>query len=295
MPLASVATMQHSALRSFTNKLRTAFQRLRRALQRIDSVSPQLHRTQLFPPLGTLSARQREWLEQVLAFSIRHIAYYEQALLHRSALPQLHIPEACSNERLEFLGDALLGFLTAEYLFLHHPELPEGELTKRRTWLVNRQTLAVCARHLQLERLLTLSSSARRTLQQGNTAVLADALEALLAAVYLDQGLEAARRLVRERLLPIAEQEQLLHDTNYKSLLLEYAQAHGEGTPQYRVLEERGPDHAKEFVVGVYIGEYCWGIGVGRSKKEAEQHAARKALQMVESPSQEKVHGTAHL
>ncbi len=249
----------------------------------------------LFPPLGTLSPQQRNWLEQALGFSIRHTAYYEQALLHRSALPQLQIPETLSNERLEFLGDALLGFLTAEYLFTHHPELPEGELTKRRTWLVNRQTLAICARRLGLERVLTLSPSARRALQQGNTTVLADAFEALLAAVYLDQGLDAARRLVRERLLPIAEQEQLLHDTNYKSLLLEYAQAHGDGIPQYRVLEERGPDHAKEFVVGVYVGDHCWGIGVGRSKKEAEQHAARKALQIAKSPSQENAHGTAHL
>jgi len=245
--------------------------------------------------METLLPAQRRWLEEALGFPIQNPAYYEQAFLHRSALPRLHRPGVRSNERLEFLGDALLGFLTAEYLFAQYPELPEGELTKRRTWLVNRHTLAVCARRLSLERLLTMSHSARRALEQGSDAFLANALEALIAAVYLDQGLATARRLVQERLLPIAEQEQLLQDTNYKSLLLEYAQAHGESIPQYRVLEERGPDHAKEFVVGVYLKEQCLGIGIGRSKKEAEQQAACKALQMLQNQSHEGVHGTTHL
>jgi ribonuclease-3 len=234
-------------------------------------------------------------LEQTLGFRLGELAYYEQALLHRSAVSRLGKSRVVSNERLEFLGDALLGFLTAEYLFERYPDLPEGELTKMRTWLVNRRTLAICARRLMLDRFLTMSPSARRALQQGSEAFLADALEALIAAVYLDHGLAAARHLVRERLLPIAEEERLLQDTNYKSLLLEYLQARGKGIPRYRVLEERGPDHAKEFVVGVYLGEQCLGIGSGRSKKDAEQAAARNALEVVTQKPYEDVNGAAHL
>jgi ribonuclease-3 len=284
--------MSRSALRSSRSKLREVLQHLLHFLRRQDSFG---HRQHLFPRLGFLTTAQRRLLEQILGFRPKELAYYEQALLHRSALSRLP-PHAVPNERLEFLGDALLGFLTAEYLFHRYPELPEGELTKMRTWLVNRRTLAVCARHLSLEKLLFMSSSARRSLQQGNTSILANALEALIAAVYLDRGLATARRLVQERLLPIAEQNQLLQDFNYKSLLLEYAQAQGKGTPSYKVLEERGPDHAKEFVVGVYLGQECLGLGSGRSKKDAEQEAARHAWEMLQQHGlEENANGTPHL
>ncbi|MDW8225629.1 MAG: ribonuclease III [Bacteroidota bacterium] len=288
--------MSRSASQSFKNKLLAAlhsfWQRLRSA-----NYSPiEGLRQRLFPRLHTLSHQQRRLLEQMLGFRIGECAYYEQALLHRSELPRIAAAGATSNERLEFLGDALLGFLTAEYLFANYPHLPEGELTKMRTWLVNRRTLAICARRLSIDRLLTMSSSARRALEHGSEAFLADALEALIAAVYIDKGLSVARRLVQERLLSIAEQEQLLQDTNYKSLLLEHLQAHGEGLPQYKVLEERGPDHSKEFVVGVYVSEQCLGIGTGRSKKDAEQCAARRALETLEHRRlQENVDGASHL
>lgn len=284
--------MLRSALRSFRSKLlHLLHPQIRRRTEQSRTTNP-LHP---FPLLGTLSDEQRKHLEQVLGFRIQKVAYYEQALLHRSALPHLHRPEAVPNERLEFLGDALLGFLVAEYLFETFPDLPEGELTKMRTWLVNRRALAICAQRLALDQLLVASSSARRAMEHGSLALLANALEALIAAVYLDQGLAAARAIVRERLLPIAEQERLLQDTNYKSLLLEHLQAHGKGTPQYRVLEERGPAHAKEFVVGVYVGNQCLGIGSGRSKKDAEQQAAFQALETLQQQPTEKPHGATHL
>ncbi len=288
--------MLRSALRNFKSSLHRALDALRRWLcPQERSPIEQVH-SRLFPPIGTLSRASKQELEQRLGFPIRKAPYYEQALLHRSALHRFTRPGVVSNERLEFLGDALLGFLTAEYLFERYPELPEGELTKMRTWLVNRRTLAICARKLTLERWLTASPSARHAIERGSDAPLADALEALIAAVYLDHGLEAARALVRDRLLPIAEEEHLLQDTNYKSLLLEYLQARGEAPPQYRVLSERGPAHAKEFVVGVYVGEHCLGVGRGRSKKEAEQHAARKALMELERVNTDTDHdGAPHL
>ena len=288
--------MLRSALRSFTNSLRVALDSFcRHICSRERSPIEEAYR-RLFPPLKALSAQHRTLLEHALGVRIRTVAYYEQALLHRSALPRFGKHRAISNERLEFLGDALLGFLTAEYLFERYPELPEGELTKIRTWLVNRRTLAICARKLALDRLLITSSSARQAIERGSDAPLADALEALIAAVYLDHGLAAARTLVRNRLLPIAEEEKLLQDTNYKSLLLEYLQARGEPPPQYRVLHEHGPPHAREFVVGVYVGQRCLGIGTGRSKKDAEQNAAYEALKAVEQAEEdEHNNGAPHL
>ncbi len=278
---------------------RSALQRLRSKLgwSRRCARSPIVqNRHQLFPHLGVLEPHQRKRLEEIVGLPVQHVEYYEQALVHRSAVTRVSARGGRSNERLEFLGDALLGFLAAEYLFARYPEFPEGELTKNRTWLVNRRTLTVCARRLGIGAVLLMSPSAAQALQHGNDAFLADALEALIAAVYLDHGLDAVREFVLQRLLPIMEQEQLLQDTNYKSLLLEYVQAQGWSAPVYRVLEEHGPDHAKEFVVGVYAQQRCLGVGRGRSKREAEQDAARDALEKLkEQPTEVNANGTAHL
>lgn len=234
---------------------------------------------ELFPPVEVLTEQQIKDLAKILEVRIDTASLYEQALTHRSYLQVLDSPVHRSNERLEFLGDAVLGMITAEYLFYNHKQVLEGELTKMRSWLVNKNSLAVCAKALGLDRYLFLSFSAQQSLERGNDSMLADAMEAVLAAIYLDQGFDEVRRFVVEKLLPIMVSESLVHDTNYKSLLLETVQAEGFSSPRYVVTLEEGPDHAKEFTVEVQVDGRSYGTGKGRNKKEAEQKAAEAALQ----------------
>ncbi|RMF35286.1 MAG: ribonuclease III [Chlorobiota bacterium] len=234
-------------------------------------------------PIEHVVGERRHALEVVLGVDIRSPALYEEALTHRSYLQVKNDPTVQSNERLEFLGDAILGMVIAEYLFHHHEDVAEGELTKMRSWLVNKRSLALCARKLDLDKFLLMSYSAANALAKGNDSVLADAVEALIAAVYLDHGFEKARSFIEERLLPLMLEERVMHDTNFKSLLLEFVQARGYSAPRYRVVEESGPDHEKRFTVAVYVGSASVGIGSGRSKKEAEQNAARQALDYLQS------------
>lgn len=233
---------------------------------------------ELFPPLGLLDEAHKTELEGIIGIPIESISLYEQALTHRSYLQVVNQRGNRSNERLEFLGDAILGLVTAEYLFYHNKSVLEGELTKMRSWLVNKKSLAICARAIGLENFVFLSYSARQSLEKGNDGLLADALEALIAAVYLDNEFEQARTFVIEKLLPIMVKESLIHDTNYKSLLLEVVQAGGQAAPRYVVVNETGPDHDKVFTVEVVVDNVSLATGVGKSKKEAEQHAAESAL-----------------
>lgn len=237
-------------------------------------------------PIEHVVGERRHALEAVLGVDIRSPALYEEALTHRSYLQVKNDPTVQSNERLEFLGDAILGMVIAEYLFHHHEDVAEGELTKMRSWLVNKRSLALCARKLDLDKFLLMSYSAANALAKGNDSVLADAVEALIAAVYLDHGFDKARSFIEERLLPLMLEERVMHDTNFKSLLLEYVQARGYSAPRYRVVEESGPDHEKQFTVAVYVGSAkAVGIGSGRSKKEAEQNAARPSARVSPKPS----------
>lgn len=234
----------------------------------------------LFPVTGLLTVDQKKELERVLSVVIKNSAFFEQALTHRSYLQTLNNPNAYSNERLEFLGDAILSMVIAEYLFYLRSDVSEGELTKMRSWLVNKKSLAYSARKLSLDEFLKVSVSARQSLDQGNDSMLADALEAIIAAVYMDSGWEAARQfIVRSVLSPVMNEESLMKDTNYKSILLEHSQALGTGIPKYIVVEESGPDHNRQFTIEVSIGNDIVGKGTGRNKKEAEQNAASAAVQ----------------
>jgi ribonuclease III len=244
---------------------------------------------ELFPPMDVLSDEKVKELEKILGLSIISVSIYEQALMHRSYLQVANKPDHRSNERLEFLGDSILGMITAEYLFYNNKEVLEGELTKMRSWLVNKKTLAICARELHLDQLLLLSYSAIQSLERGNDSMLADALESIIAAVYLDHGFEAARTFIVDKLLPIMVEQSLLHDTNYKSLLLENVQANGHMAPRYLVAFEEGPDHEKQFTVDVYVDEKKLGRGKGRNKKDAEQDAARIALDAMNKPLRKRI------
>lgn len=242
---------------------------------------------ELFPPVGVLTDDRVAELEQLLGVDIHMPSLYEQALTHRSYLQVVNSPDHRSNERLEFLGDAILGMVTAEYLFYNNREVLEGELTKMRSWIVNKKSLAICARAIKLDDYLFLSYSASQSLQRGNDSMLADALEAIIAAIYLDRGFDDVRRFIVEKLLPIMVQESLVHDTNYKSLLLETVQAKGQLAPRYVVTREEGPDHEKHFTVDVIVDDAVIGSGSGRNKKDAEQAAAEAGLEFLAKRSQQ--------
>lgn len=193
-----------------------------------------------------------------------------------------------SNERLEFLGDAILGAVVSEFLFLQYPHALEGELTHIKSIVVSRQTCARISQALGLEEFLILGKGLTT---QGPTpeSVLADVWESLVAAIYLDGGLEAARRFIQTHLRPeieaVVEGES---NANYKSLLQQLAQREYGVTPTYELVDERGPDHCKYFQVAAQIGAGRYPPAWGRTKKEAEQLAARNALQKLtgQSPPQ---------
>lgn len=245
------------------------------------------HHLGIFPRVGFLDDKSKHELERLLGVSIRRPEFFEQALIHRSYLQVLDNSKCLSNERLEFLGDAILGMFVAEYLFSLHTNVLEGDLTKMRSWLVNRSSLSLCAKRLELDKFIKLSYSAEKSLIGGSDSILADALEAVIAAIYLDSGAEIANKFILNTLLPIIMNKNQMVDTNFKSILLESVQANGKHSPVYSVLDELGPDHDKEFIVGVYVEGVLLGTGKGKSKKQAEQIAAKSALESLNAASDE--------
>jgi ribonuclease-3 len=214
-------------------------------------------------------------LDRVLGVRFKDRSLRDLALTHRSYA--FENEQTTHNERLEFLGDAVLGIVVTDMAYRTFPELPEGELAKLRAAIVNMTALADVARELDIGRFLLLGKGEELSGGRDKTSILADAVEALLGAVYLDRGLNTARdlieRLFRPRMLRYARGE---GDRDYKTILQELASAQMRALPEYRITE-RGPDHEKEFSATVYLTAKAWGTGVGRSKKEAEQQAAHEA------------------
>ena len=187
-----------------------------------------------------------------------------------------------SYERLEFLGDSILGFLSAKYLYLHDPPVPEGRMTRLRADLVCEQSLYTVAVRLGFSEVLRLGKSAERTGERKRQSILADVVEAVLAAIYLDGGMEAASLFIQRELLDGADfSTEAVQD--HKSALQELVQKDGDCSIVYRELSESGPDHNKVFSFCVEIDGVTYGEGSGRSKKEAEQAAAGKALERLRS------------
>lgn len=214
-----------------------------------------------------------------LGLSPQSAGLYRQALTHSSYANELGRGDLSSNQRLEFLGDAVLQLIISDELYRRFPERPEGELTKMRAAVVCEPTLSKLARSLELGRHLLLGRGEETTGGRNRDSLQADALEALIGAVYLDLGLERARCLVRRLFTPeidLVERGEHRHD--YKTMLQELCQRSSGERLRYQVVSEEGPDHRKTFRVAVSLGQRALGFGDGRSKKEAEQSAAKTAL-----------------
>jgi ribonuclease-3 len=212
----------------------------------------------------------------------------ERALTHRSyAYENGGLP---TNERLEFLGDAVLGLVVTDALYHRHPELPEGQLAKLRAAVVNMRALAELARGLDLGAHVRLGRGEETTGGRDKTSILADTLEAVLGAAYVDHGIDVARELVHRLVDPLlTESASLGAGLDWKTSLQELAAAAAVGVPEYRI-EEEGPDHAKVFHATALVGGEPRGHGTGRSKKEAEQQAAATAWHALRSTTEPAPH-----
>ena len=224
-----------------------------------------------------------EELEQRLGYQFRDRALLSEALNHSSYANEHRALGEQSNERLEFLGDSVLGFVTAEFLFELHRDLPEGDLTRQRAALVCEQSLYEVAKMLDLGKYLKLGKGEDAGGGRTRPSILADATEAVFAAVYLDGGIEAASALIHRVLLDKEGEhaEELMQD--YKTALQELVQRKSGQALSYRMVGESGPDHNKTFTAEVWLNGEGVGTGSGHSKKEAEQAAARAAIRRLKS------------
>ncbi len=225
-------------------------------------------------------------LEELIGVTFEDERLLQSAFVHRSFMHERpeQAPGLTSNERLEFLGDAVLNFIAASWLYERYPDLSEGELTSLRAALVKTSTLAAFARSLDLGRHIRISRGEDTPAARSRPSLLADVFEAVIGAIYLDQGLEAVKAFV----LPFFEQqisaiEAGTAEIDYRTRLQETTQARFNLTPAYRTVEMSGPDHQREFTLEVLVGPRRLGVGTGPSKQAAAQAAARAALELLRS------------
>ena len=232
-------------------------------------------------------------LEERLGYKFTSRALLDRALTHSSAVPELKpsgMEDAGSailpkdNERLEFLGDAVLQLLASEYLLSTFPEWSEGQLSKSRARIVNPGSLEAAARRLRLGEHLRLGRGEEKTGGRDKQTLLADAFEAVVAGIYLDAGLGPAREVLRRLLFEQALEErgERISESDRKSALQEFLQGRGRAPAEYRLAAESGPDHQKVFSIEVWVDGECMATGEGSTKKEAEQRAARSAMEQLE-------------
>lgn len=223
-----------------------------------------------------LTEYSMEQLEQRIGYVFRNRSLLEQALTHSSFANEQKINRKKDYERLEFLGDAVLELVTSTFLFGEYPDMPEGEMTRRRSMLVCEPALAFCAKDIELGRYILLGKGEEATGGRERDSITSDVMEAVIGAIYEDSGFEAAGSFIRRFILSDLENKQLFYDS--KTLLQEMIQKQAEGTLEYRLIEESGPDHDKQFVVDAVINGVASGRGTGRTKKAAEQKAAYEVL-----------------
>ncbi len=220
--------------------------------------------------------RDPEELEQVIGYCFHDRNLFRQALTHSSYANEHRLEKSASNERLEFLGDAVLELVCSDYLYRLHEEMAEGEMTKLRASIVCEPTLALCAEELRLGEYLLLGKGEETTGGRGRASVVSDAMEALIGAIYLDGGFANAKEFVSRFVLNDIGHKQLFYDS--KTILQEMVQAENAGELRYELLREAGPDHNKTFEVRALVGDTEVGRGSGRTKKAAEAMAAYRAI-----------------
>ncbi|MFO7247872.1 MAG: ribonuclease III [Bacillota bacterium] len=219
-----------------------------------------------------------ETLQARVGIRFRNLALYEQAFTHSSYVNEHKRERLQHNERLEFLGDAVLELAVSQFLFQTFPHMTEGEMTKLRAAIVCEPSLVSFAEELDFKRFIRLGKGEELTGGRHRPALLADVFEAFVGALYLDQGLDAVFAFLNKVVFPRVLRGDFAHTTDYKSLLQELVQQDNLGELTYRIVEERGPAHNREFVSEVLLNQQTLGRGCGRSKKEAEQKAAAMAL-----------------
>lgn len=234
-------------------------------------------------PRKFLTSKDIENFTKKIGYRFRDKNILLQALKHRSFLTETREPRLNSNERLEFLGDSVLGMVVTDFLFRTFSNEEEGNLTAKKSLIVSRRVITQVGLDLDLGKYLLLNESEIRSGGRHRPSIISDAFESIVGAIYLDGGLEPAKQFIKDHLLcrtdGIITSES---NQNYKSMLLEYCQAEDLGMPDYIVIAEEGPDHDKMFTIEVRVNGKVLGIGKGRSKKKAEQQAAKKALIVLE-------------
>lgn len=219
--------------------------------------------------------------EEISGITFKNKELLRRAFTHRSYLNENRGAESSHNERLEFLGDAVLELMVTEYLFEKYPDSNEGDLTAYRASLVNAITLSEAAQKINVNDFLLLSKGEAKDTGKARQYILANTMEAVIGAIYLDQGYDSAKYFISKNLFHLIDK--IVADKSWidaKSKFQEKAQEKESLTPQYKSLKEEGPDHDKKFTIGVYIDNELIALGAGMSKQEAEQEAARKALEV---------------
>ncbi len=206
---------------------------------------------------------------------------FEQAFTHRSFLNETK-EDISSNERLEFLGDSVISFVISKYLYKNYPNFEEGTLTNLRSLLVNTKSLAEIARKLNFGQFLKLSRGEEESKGRENQSLLANCFESFVGALFLDQGIDEVIKFLKNTLIPKADEYvKIKAFKDPKSLLQEAIQARKQKSPVYKVIKEEGPSHAKVFTIGVFVNKNLLGTGKGKSKQEAEEKAAKLALERI--------------
>ena len=228
-----------------------------------------------------MSKSNLELFFEQIDYRFSDVSLIENALTHSSFANELKLPYTENNERLEFLGDAVLELIVSRYIFTQHPDMPEGNMTTLRASLVCEQSLAVAARQIGLEQYVKVSHGEEKTGGRDRDSILSDAFEAVIGAIYLDGGLDKAEIFVTKYILTDIESKALYHDC--KSKLQEIVQEyyHEKSEIEYEVIDETGPAHAKTFTVSCHIQGKEFSTGTAHTKKKAEQEAAYKTLMLI--------------
>lgn len=215
-------------------------------------------------------------LEKTIGYEFRDKSLLKTAMSHSSYVNEIRVGHLCCNERLEFLGDAVLEITVSEYLYRNHPQMPEGEMSRMRASIVCEPTLAFCSREFKLGDYLLLGKGEEMTGGRKRESIVSDAMEALIGAIYLDGGFANAKEFINRFILNDIQNKKLFFDS--KTILQEMVQSYSKEALVYELVGETGPDHDKEFTVQAFLGKQLIGQGVGHSKKNAEQAAAYDAL-----------------